>query len=332
MNIVFKIVLIILVLFKSCEKPANTSDSALPIEYEILWESAGDINHRVYCLLNVGSTLFAGTYNGLFMSQDSGQTWTITKDGLNITTIRAMVEKDGRIFAAGGILEGGISISLDSGKSWTDAKNGLPNTSVSSLAVSGRYLYAGTFAYGVFVSEDDGLHWSAVNKGLPATMGDVTALAADGEQVFACINSDTSCALMSNSNGSKWFNITNGLPPDHADFTSILIRDNNIFVSADGDSGGVFVSSNYGDTWKRSSLNDRSVSILAANGPVLFAGGFGGLQSSTDNGATWFAADNGLYPQGLPDVNAIIVLPGHVFAGLNFGGVYKLILPNFFLF
>lgn len=328
MSLLFKFFLVFVFLFKACEKPAVTTEPVHSIEYDILWESAGDISHRVYCLLNVGSTLFAGTYNGLYTSMDSGQTWTTTKDGLNITTIRAMAEKDGMIFAAGGILEGGVSISLDSGKSWADANNGLPSTSVSSLAVSGKYLYAGTFAYGVFVSEDNGLHWNAVNKGLPATMGDVTALAADGEQVFACINSDTNCALMSNSNGSKWFSITSGLPPDHADFTSVLIRDNNIFVTADGDSGGVFVSSNYGEAWARLNLNDRSVSSIAAIGPVLIAGGFGGIRASTDNGVTWFAADNGLYPQGLPDVNTMIFLPGQIFAGLNYGGVYKMILPK----
>ncbi|KAB2879650.1 hypothetical protein F9K33_08205 [bacterium] len=323
-----KISLVLFLFFKSCERSSSSTASNVPMEYDILWESAGDINDRVYCLLNVGATLFAGTYHGLFVSTDSGQTWVISKDGITLTTIRAMVEKDGNIFLGGGILEGGVSVSRDGGKSWRDAKNGLPNTSVSSLAVSGQKLYAGTFGYGVFVSEDNGLNWRAANKGLPATIGDVTALAADGEQVFACINSDTGGVFMTNDNGSVWFNISRGLPPDHADFTSVVIRDNVLLVSADGDSGGVFVTTNYGDNWRRMSLKDRSVTCLVVSGPVMIAGGFGGVQSSTDNGDTWFVSDNGLYPQGLPDVNSIILLHDRIFAGLNFGGVYFLIPPK----
>ncbi|MBL7994480.1 hypothetical protein JNM05_03835 [bacterium] len=323
-----KISLVLLFFFKSCERSSSSSASNDAIEYDILWESAGGINDRVYCLLSFGTTLFAGTYYGLHVSTDHGQTWTISKDGLTLTTIRAMVEKDGKIFLGGGILEGGVAVSRDGGKSWRDAKSGLPNTSVSSLAVSGQRLYAGTFGYGVFISEDNGLNWRAANKGLPATIGDVTAIAADGEQVFACINSDTGGVFMTNNNGSVWFSISRGLPPDHADFTSVVIRDNVILVSADGDSGGVFVTTNYGDSWTRMNLNDRSVTCLAISGPVIIAGGFGGVQASTDNGATWFTADNGLYPQGLPDVNSIIQLPDRIFAGLNFGGVYFLIPPK----
>ena len=323
-----RILLLVFILLRSCDKPANKTDSELPIEYDILWESAGDLGQRVYCLLNLGTILFAGTYQGLYISADSGQTWTVTKNGLSITTVRAMVEKDGNIFAAGGILDGGVCVSTDSGKSWTDAKDGLPNTSVSSLAVNGRHLYAGTFAYGVFISEDNGAHWHAINKGLPSTIGDVTYLAGDKNYMVACVNSDTDGVYLSRDNGSMWSNISQGLPPDHADFTSLLIHNNKIFVSADGDSGGVFTTSNYGQTWKKLRLDDRSISILARSGSVLIEGGFGGIRSSTDNGATWFLADNGLYPQGLPDINSILVLRDRIFAGLNFGGVYFLILPE----
>ena len=328
LSMVFKIGLSLLLFFKSCSSSSSTTSSEIPIEYEILWEPAGEINHRVYCLLNSGEVLFAGTYNGLYRSLDSGRTWAITNSGLTITTVRAMVVKDGIIFAAGGILEGGISISQDLGKTWTDAKKGLPNTSVSSLAVSGKNIYAGTFAYGIFVSEDNGKQWRAINRGLPSTFGDVTALAADGNTIVACINSDTSSIYKSSDGGLNWHDISRGLPPDHADFTSILIRGHDFLISADGDSGGVFALTKGENDWKRLDLNDRSVSVLAESGPVLFAGGFGGLQASTDHGSSWFAADNGLYPQGLPDVNAVMIFSDRILAGLNFGGVYTLIPPK----
>lgn len=328
LSMVFKIGLSLLLFFKSCASSSSTTSSEIPIEYEILWEPAGEINHRVYCLLNSGAVLFAGTYNGLYRSLDSGRTWAITNSGLTITTVRAMVVKDGIIFAAGGILEGGVSGSHDVGKTWADSKSGLPNTSVSSLSVSGKNIYAGTFAYGIFTSEDNGKQWRPINKGLPSTFGDVTALAADGPMIIACINSDTGSVYLSMDRGSSWRNISRGLPPDHADFTSLLIRKNDILVSADGDSGGVFALPKGGDEWQRLSLNDRSISVLDESGAVLFAGGFGGLQASTNHGSTWFAADNGLYPQGLPDVNSIMITTDRIYAGMNFGGVYMLSIPQ----
>lgn len=326
-SVFFKISLIIFILLKSCGQSSALRSSLSGMESDILWEPAGEINHRVYCLLNTGTTLFAGTYNGLYRSADSGRTWSAAREGLTIATIRAMISKDEYIFVAGGILEGGICVSRDDGKSWTDVSAGLPNTSVSSLAFFGRSLFAGTFAYGIYVSEDNGDHWRPVNKGLPAMGGDITALASDGARIIACINSDTSAVYRSND-GSEWFDISRGLPQDHADFTSVIVRDHTILLSADGDSGGVFRTDDNGTSWTRLDLNDRSVSTLAADGTILFAGGFGGLQASTDLGVNWFIADNGLYPQGLPDVNTVLILRDCIYAGLNFGGVYRLTLPQ----
>ncbi len=320
--------IVLMFLFRSCGDSTKPGASGVPIEYEILWESAGDIATRVYCLMNDDEALWAGTYNGLYRSADSGRTWYSVHEGLNLSTWRAMVKKDGRIFAAGGILEGGVAVSADRGATWHDASNGLVNTSVSSLAVNGKYLFAGTFAYGVFVSEDNGANWRSVNRGLPATIGDVTALASEGSVVMALINSDTSGFFISEDFGSTWRNESDGLPPDHADFTSIVSTDMGLLLSADGDSGGVYLKPKGTNRWSRLPLSDRSVSVLAASGPVIFAGGFGGLMASTDHGRTWLAADNGLYPQGLPDVNTILRTRDELWAGLNFGGVYKLPIPQ----
>jgi ligand-binding sensor domain-containing protein len=328
MNVIYKIVLIFILLFKGCEKKVSSGAPTLPLEYEILWESAGDITTRVYCLQSTGGVLFAGTYNGLYFSSDSGQTWNVINTGLNISTIRALAVKDELIFAAGGILEGGVSVSSDNGMTWKDANNGLPNTSVSSLAVNNKYLFAGTFGYGIFISDDNGSKWRRINSGLPATIGDVTALAVDGDRIMALINSDTSGFFISENFGVSWKNMSEGLPPVHTDFTSLAVHDNFFFLSADGDSGGVFVMPKGGNSWSRLSLPDRSVSIVALKGSVIFAGGFGGMSASTNGGADWVPADNGLYPQGLPDVNAILWLQNDLWAGLNFGGVYRLPLPQ----
>ena len=62
----------------------------------------------------------------------------------------------------------------------------------------------------------------------------------------------------------------------------------------------------------------RSFAVLGTN---LFAGTFGGVFLSTDNGASWTAVNNGLPPY--TDVNSLAVLGTNLFAGTRGSGVWR---------
>ena len=74
------------------------------------------------------------------------------------------------------------STAQNANAQWVDP-NGPFGTTLTSLAVSGSDLFAGTTVGGVYVSTDNASTWTAINSGL--TTNYVTAIAATGSNVFA---------------------------------------------------------------------------------------------------------------------------------------------------
>jgi len=77
----------------------------------------------------------------------------------------------------------GFFVQQNNGSTWLEASTGLPSTAISSLAVSGTNLFAGTFGSGVFLSTNNGASWVESSSGL-ATMS-VLSLVIKGSSVFA---------------------------------------------------------------------------------------------------------------------------------------------------
>jgi photosystem II stability/assembly factor-like uncharacterized protein len=114
--------------------------------------------------------LYAGLDGaGIYLSSDSGATWSPAATQPTNTRIKAVVIKPGdstRLYAAS--YGGGVFTSENSGATWSGCANtNLTNLNLVSLTIdaSGR-LYAGTEG-GVFVSTDGCAIWTAVNGGLP---------------------------------------------------------------------------------------------------------------------------------------------------------------------
>jgi len=86
--------------------------------------------------------------------------------------------------------------------------NGPGGGSISSFAVSGTNLFAGTDGGGVFLSTNNGTSWTAVNTGL--TDRYVNALAVSGSNLFAGTFLDG--VFLSTNNGTSWTEVSTGLP------------------------------------------------------------------------------------------------------------------------
>src|SRR5262245_49489058 len=72
---------------------------------------------------------------------------------------------------------GGVFISTNNGASWTSVNTSLTSLVVTSLAISGTNLFAGTYYGGVYLSTNNGTSWTAVNNGL--TTSSVHSLAVN---------------------------------------------------------------------------------------------------------------------------------------------------------
>jgi hypothetical protein len=116
--------------------------------------SAGLSNKYVKCLASEGTTVYAGTNNGIYKSSDNGITWNNT--GLPNTEISSVAVKGNTVFAAENNSSGGLYLSVDQGTNWTKLNNGLPASYVGALAASDNYIYAGVHGDGVYRSSDNG--------------------------------------------------------------------------------------------------------------------------------------------------------------------------------
>ena len=106
----------------------------------------------------VGTNLFAGTMDswitgGVYLSTNNGTNWTPLNPSLWYNMVSVLAVSGTNLFVAMGNDEGDHSVflSTNNGTNWTAVNTGLPpNTNVSSLAVNGEYLFAGTDSSGVW--------------------------------------------------------------------------------------------------------------------------------------------------------------------------------------
>ena len=121
------------------------------------WTKAATLESFINVLaVNASGDLFAGTADGMFRSEDHGNTWSPINAGFpwEPWVLDILILDSGPVFI--GTTDGAF-MSPDNGETWQDISDGFTEhvTAVLSLAVSpDGYLYAGTRFSGVFRSRD----------------------------------------------------------------------------------------------------------------------------------------------------------------------------------
>jgi photosystem II stability/assembly factor-like uncharacterized protein len=231
-----------------------------------------------------GNYLYVGTDYGVFISPDSGKSWSKSDSGITRKNITALTNNGETIFA--GTDSAGTFRSTDSGKTWAPVINGLNNLSIKTLAANKDTLYAGTNGGGIFLSIDDGGNWEPLNSGL--TNHVINTIAFDGDEILA--GTGGSGVFMYNN---SWTSINNGLSA--TEITSFISSGSDLFAGTNG--GGVFLSTDDGNSWntENSGLTNMQVQALTIKGNYLFAGtNGGGIFRSSDNGSNWRSINSGV--------------------------------------
>jgi hypothetical protein len=113
------------------------------------WTSIGLDTLGIISLACNGNNLYASSYgwnNGLFLSTDNGVNWTDITIGLNSYQrwINAIAITGNHLFI--GTAGEGVLVSNNNGGSWTSINTGLTEDLISSLAIIGDNLFAGTLS------------------------------------------------------------------------------------------------------------------------------------------------------------------------------------------
>ncbi|MBK7817039.1 MAG: exo-alpha-sialidase [Sphingobacteriaceae bacterium] len=134
----------------------------------------------------------------------------------------------------------GIFLTFDSGDTW--GPSGLSSEYVSSLAVNGGTVFAGTMGNGLFVSINDGATWVPVTNA-PTGSYIYQVVLSGSNMIVSCINGN----LISTDNGLSWTSVS--ALPTQANFVS-----SGNFVVARNYGGGVYLSSDNGLNWSSISM------------------------------------------------------------------------------
>jgi hypothetical protein len=261
--------------------------------YEIIWSPAnnglsGD-GLMINALVANGTTIFAGTVNGIYRSIDSGASWT----GPSLPTwdVACMLVNGSNILA--GTIENGIYISSDNGFSWTGT-SGIPSgINTLSFAANNSYLFAGTNG-GVFRSSISGTNWTAVTS----TSISYPAVTVSGSTLIA--GSNNNGAYISSDNGLNWAPSNIGLP-SYCWVNYLAVIGSTYYLNTQG---ATYKSTN-GTTWAKSGLPNRLVSLKVCSGYLVAISQEDGVFISKNNGTSWASINTELQDLYVTSVDAI---------------------------
>jgi photosystem II stability/assembly factor-like uncharacterized protein len=264
----------------------------------------------INCFTNSGTDIFVGTAgHGIYLTSDSGNTWTAKNSGLGNLTVTSMALSGTTIFAG---TYGGVYKSINHGSTWTSAS---PSITVTCLAISDTNIFAGTDA-GIYLSVNNGATWTAVNTGL--TNLHVRSIAISGNNIFAG-TWNSGGVFLSTNNGGNWTAKNSGIT--NLNIYSVAFYGTEILAGTGG--GGIFLSLNNGTSWsaKNTGLVNLFVQAFAIRDTNIFAGTFGGgVYRSKNNAANWVPINYGLTNSFIFSLN---INGKKIYAGTNTAGVWR---------
>jgi len=307
------------------------------------WIAVGPDGANVVALVIdpiVPTKAFAGTTgSGVLKTVDGGATWATANAGLpttNVLTLAIDPAIPSTLYAGTDV---GVFKSSDGGQSWSAANGGLagaPQIVVNALAIdpgSPTTLYAGTSG-GIFKTTNGAASWTSINAGLSGLAARVIAVdPTQPSTVYIGVDDNVNYlnygVFKSTDGGATWTKVYStptaedgGAPPITAlaiDPRSpsrlyLLVALNQVLTSPDG--GGSWSALNLpaADVW--------SLAVDPASGTVYIGTYFGSVFRTTDAGAHWTSASDGLQASGINVIATAASAPATLYAGAH-NGVFR---------
>ena len=271
----------------------------------------------------------------LYMSTDNGANWTDLSANLPAFYIYGLEHIGNRLLMPAGdglYFSDDMGQSWDTISTYMINENQMPNPAVWSAMVLDGYIYSFIYSTGLWRTADFGANWESVNGNYQPSSHPI-GLASTGTALFLSHPESSSESYRSVDNGATWsivdacggscpirnFNYLNGLlygstgfgmytstndgatwnllntPPSSQEYKGI-IESNGTWITATGVFGlGILRSSNNGTSWQESNYGyaGSRVQALLADGNTLFASDYEmGMMSTTDAGDTYLSIDN----------------------------------------
>ncbi|HEY3763086.1 MAG TPA: hypothetical protein VGN23_15175, partial [Verrucomicrobiae bacterium] len=247
---------------------------------------------------------FGGNESGIWMSGDSGVTWTestsIGTTNQQWSSVASSASGSNLVAVAS---EGGIWTSTDGGVTWTESTSTPLQWSSVASSASGSNLVAVANEGGIWTSTDDGVAWKeSTSIGTTAPRWSSVASSVSGSNLAAVANG-----------GGIWTSTDGGVAwTESTSSGTTAPRWRSVASSANGSNlvaavieGGIWTSTNSGVNWTESTSIGTTNKVWesvasSANGSNLVAvASEGGIWTSTNSGVNWTeSTSSGTLSQG----------------------------------
>jgi photosystem II stability/assembly factor-like uncharacterized protein len=303
----------------------ETGWSALPLEIS---------DRKVQCIAihpDQPATLYAGLFDGLYKSTDSGANWHAITTGLlsrDIKSVEIVADQPQIVYC--GSTGFGLSRSEDGGESWSNMKGKVANTLVNKVHLVGQrdaVIWLAT-ATGIYRKASNEADWTNtfLNSRLCQT---VTSLPGDAKTLVSGLLY-TGFARTTND-GGRWYYVNNGVAGSGSFYDSAIQfgfagADSSLLYAVTVD-GACYESGDGGQTWQHKYYiagNDSTIAMVTHPKlrDRLYLAQRHRVFRSTDRGAHWSEMSLRM-PQ--VTVTALQVAngdPGVVYIGTAEDGIY----------
>lgn len=236
-------------------------------------------------------------------------TWIRLDDGMTMYGVDVLEAGERRLYAGA---SNGIFISQDHGRTWhtTSLKE-----AISTIAVDGNTVYAGTWNKGVFRSDDAGVTWKPIRGGLRTYDSGMyprvyQILITRDKIVNVMYHGGT---YTSTDWGETWHDVSEKWSPLGDSILRMMEFDGYLWRLTS--SGVTYRSADDGQTWEAiGKFGYDRIQDLAVFNNRLYAAGEGGIGRWNEE-TGWEYPMNGI--PGNPTVYSLTVLDGRLFAGLH---------------
>jgi photosystem II stability/assembly factor-like uncharacterized protein len=271
---------------------------SVPVAGTAQWQQIGqEINGVVNGFVEAGGgVILAGGTEGVHRSEDHGDSWTLSNDGINLETplIHCLEKSGDRIFVG---TDSDIRYSDDSGVTWEFSFE-VGHSVVGLAAFDDIGIIALTMGTGILMSPDNGLSWSAINDGLPTDS--ILSIVRSGGILF--LGSYGHGVYSSDDNGMSWHEANDDLSES---VTILSLETDGDKLFAGTKDNGLLISTNNGGTWARLPVAQSFITSTAtvydvcAIGDGALLSAVGGVRRSLNNGASWSIFNDGINIYGI---------------------------------
>ncbi len=224
------------------------------------------------------STLYAGTFSGVFKSEDGGINWSLSSTGLTglaVNTLAVDPQSPATVYAG---TAGGVFISTNGAANWHQSLASSPVNALTVNPLTPVVVYAGASS-GIFRTLDGGAHWGMFNNGL--TNQTVQAVALNPVTPSILYAGTLRGLFKSTNSGTNWVAINSGLGSTNV--TALAVDPVTPTRVIAGTIAGLFVSTDGGESWNpiTNGLAVQNIGAVAVNpqAPATLYAGTRGLAS-----------------------------------------------------